>query len=363
MKPRSTWLRRSKESKCEQQALLYESGEHDESGEWKLGAADDPGCTFWRFDISYLLEEDLLLPFLRRLKQVELSSFFEKMYEIVAPRGLILDFILRCKVELQGPPSSTGKRQLTYSLEKGNFATLSIKLTRESFAEILQLPVVTEDTALVDYSQSRSASRPEWLGGEYCAPLCDCSNSKATTWQDGFSRCSWCSTKPLEPFWLTSEIKDPSIKNLIQFIGVWIHNTDDTSCLRKAAVNSLHEALVNGTGKQIWTQHLWKNFLWDLEKAKQHVEKHKEPYECHKSTAGVISAILCARFSKSASWNPTLKAWERSTFYPGMKTCRSMLKQVQMCEGAVPGKTLQVYQRRVSNLKVYARRSERRRKR
>ncbi|KAL3687854.1 hypothetical protein R1sor_014163 [Riccia sorocarpa] len=349
-RPRLTHL--PHESNYEQQMLLCGSNER------LLG--EDVGCVFRRFDVSHLLEEHLLLPFLRRLKQVQLLSYFERMYEIVAPRGLILDFITRSEVELQGP-SGASKRQLTYNLEyqKGNLATVNIKLTRDSFAEILQLPVVTDyRTALLEYSDVKSVSKPEWLGPRYYGPLCDCPSCEELIDPNGLSTCTSCSSKPLEPFWLTDEIKDTSIKYLIRFIGLWIHNTDDTCCLRRAAVNTLHEALITGKGKQIWTQHLWTNFLWDLEKAKRHLEEQEEPYIFHVSTAGVVSSILCAHFKTLPSWIPTLRAWDRATFFPGMNACRSMLKQVRISNGGAPEQVLQVYQRRASCLRVYARRNK-----
>ncbi|KAL3679227.1 hypothetical protein R1sor_022183 [Riccia sorocarpa] len=120
----------------------------------------------WKFDVNYLVNQDALVNFLRRLKQVQLLDFFQRIALILDPRALILNFILESRIDRSS--NSTGV--LRYELQRlpglGEGQNLRLKLTRESFANILGLPMVESEAALDEYRFHKlfQASAVGWLG-------------------------------------------------------------------------------------------------------------------------------------------------------------------------------------------------------
>ncbi|BBN15255.1 hypothetical protein MPTK1_6g18320 [Marchantia polymorpha subsp. ruderalis] len=299
----------------------------------------------WRFDVTRLLDRNLLENFLKRLKQVQLLSFLERTCEVIAPPELIANFILQCRVEW----ISSTKRVIIYDLEAANLTKLHVEISRESFAEALQLPLVkTNHDEFSDYSNPKffKSSKVEWLGTEYFGTLCQCSQMRFPL-PNGYADCSICSkSNPPESFWLLDEIKDHSVKDLIHFIGLWIHDTSNTSCLRRAAISSVLEALNSRSALQIWTQQVWTNFLSTLETLKG-LANCNFPSECSFSTAGVISALLSGHTRKLRSWNRIWLEWERETYIPGIKICKKMISHMHHSTlAAEEQESLMVYHRR-----------------
>ncbi|KAL2653851.1 hypothetical protein R1flu_021979 [Riccia fluitans] len=306
---------------------------------WKAAFARD--CDLWIFEVSNLLDKDWLVGFLRRLKQVQLLDFFQRTIQVVAPRALILDFILESRVDR----SSNPKGVLRYELQGFQGTALPIELTRETFAEILGLPTVESDTALSEYRIPKAfqASAVEWLGQTYSGTICKCPQMRISP-STGFAECTQCCSQRPETFWLCEEIKDSSIKHLIHFIGLWIHNARNTACLRRAAISSIVEALNSESARQIWTDEVWTNFLWTMEKLR---EAGSRNIRCESSfnTAGVISAILFGATRKLQGWNQAWEIWEKESDTPVIRTCREAISHVRMLKdtaaiGLVNGLTL-----------------------
>ncbi|BBN15256.1 hypothetical protein MPTK1_6g18320 [Marchantia polymorpha subsp. ruderalis] len=244
---------------------------------------------------------------------------------------------------------SSTKRVIIYDLEAANLTKLHVEISRESFAEALQLPLVkTNHDEFSDYSNPKffKSSKVEWLGTEYFGTLCQCSQMRFPL-PNGYADCSICSkSNPPESFWLLDEIKDHSVKDLIHFIGLWIHDTSNTSCLRRAAISSVLEALNSRSALQIWTQQVWTNFLSTLETLKG-LANCNFPSECSFSTAGVISALLSGHTRKLRSWNRIWLEWERETYIPGIKICKKMISHMHHSTlAAEEQESLMVYHRR-----------------
>ncbi|KAL2653791.1 hypothetical protein R1flu_021919 [Riccia fluitans] len=255
--------------------------------------------------MSNLLDKDWLVGFLRRLKQVQLLDFFQRTIQVVAPRALILDFILESRVDR----SSNPKGVLRYELQGFQGTALPIELTRESFAEILGLPTVESDTALSAYRIPKAfqASPVEWLGQTYSA-------SRDILAMRGDQRLVYQTPHSFH----------------------WPVDTQRSEhCLFEKCGHKLNSGGAEFRKYQadMDTRSL-DEFLWTMEKLR---EAGSRNIRCESSfnTASVISAILFGASRNLQNWN---QAWEITfllSVTPAIRTCREAISHVRMLKDTV----------------------------
>ncbi|BBN09262.1 hypothetical protein MPTK1_4g18300 [Marchantia polymorpha subsp. ruderalis] len=215
-------------------------------------------------------EEGLDDDFFKKLQQVQLLDFFQKTCAVIAPRELIANFILDCKVE----KVSSKEKKITYELPFRSKRTLQLTETR--FAHILQLP--TTESELTEQS-SEFFDQIDWLGSRHISGS--------------------------ETYWSISEIKDPAMKDLYRYLSKWIFRLTSNIKISRSQILPVCEALEGNAVD--WTQYLWPKFVSAIEKMKESA-KHNKACKC--SIAGLVSAILFEHTNELGGiWTQAWDAW------------------------------------------------------
>ncbi|KAL2632133.1 hypothetical protein R1flu_016819 [Riccia fluitans] len=234
-------------------------------------------------------EEALDEEFFQKLQEVQLLKFFQKTSAVIAPKELIANFILDCKVE----KVSSKEKKITYELPFRSKRTLQLTETR--FAHILQLP--TAESELTEQS-SDFFDLIDWLGDRHISGS--------------------------ETYWSISEIRDPAMKELYKYLSKWIFRLTSNIKISRSQILPVCEALEGNAVD--WTQYLWPKFIYSIEKMKESA-KHNKACKCN--IAGLVSAILFEHTNELGGiWTQAWDAWGETETPERVKVWNAIIKRL-----------------------------------